>query len=98
MSGRNDRGELFAGATSEIGRSRGEPDVLFEGSASAEKLRHLEMPRTRVRIVGSTGVEEESQTERRNLPEPIEPGKTYRGVRVHRWVAGRLGRESERPT
>ena len=89
--------ELFAGAASEVGRSREEPDVLFEGSASAERVRHLERPRTRVRVVGAGVVEEESETDRKNLPERIEPGKTYRGVQVRRRVAGRLPREPERP-
>jgi hypothetical protein len=96
VSGR-DRVELFAGAASETGRSREEPDVLFEGSASAEKVRHVETPLTRVRVVGMGGVEEESRTERKNIPERVEPGKTYRSVRVHRRVAGRPARGSERP-
>jgi hypothetical protein len=92
-----DEVELFAGAASEIGRSREEPDVLFEGSVSAEEVRHVETPVTRVRVVGGRGVDEDSRTERKNLPERIQPGRTYRSVRVHRRVAGRLASDSERP-
>jgi hypothetical protein len=93
----SDEVELFAGAASEIGRSREEPDVLFEGSVSAEEVRHVETPLTRVRVAGAGGVEEQSQTDRKNIPERIEPGRTYRSVRVHRRVAGRLASDSERP-
>ena len=81
------------------GRS-GEPDVEIGAAASARKLRFKRKPRVEVntdtyrevdprlademeRIEG----EGDSHTERENVPDEVEPGVTYRDVRV-RWRAG----------
>jgi hypothetical protein len=61
--------------------SGGTPDVLIRARASIRELRFQSQPRTSVRTLGCAldGVE---VTERVNLPDPVEPGVTYRDVRV----------------
>jgi hypothetical protein len=78
-------------------RLTGEPDVEIGASAKARKLRFRSKPKTNVEFEGGTrvrtnqGVEEvelesEEQSERRNLPDEVEPGVTYRNVEVG-WAA-----------
>jgi hypothetical protein len=78
-------------------QSSGEPDVEIGASAKARKLRFRSKPKTNVEFEGATrvrsdeGVEEidlesESGSERRNLPDEVEPGVTYRNVEVG-WAA-----------
>jgi hypothetical protein len=62
-------------------------DVEIGATAQARRLRFRRKPETEVEFRGSPGVESDSHTERENLPEEIEPGKTYRDVRVG-WIAG----------
>jgi hypothetical protein len=68
---------------------RGRPPAEIEigAAARADRLRFRRKPRTRVEFDGEPAVESDSHTERRNLPEEVEPGKTYRDVSV-RWTAG----------
>jgi hypothetical protein len=74
------------------------PDVAVGAAAKARKLRFKTKPRTKVEHHGKTrvrtesGVEElaadgDSHSERKNLPEEVEPGVTYRDVEIG-WVAG----------
>lgn len=65
-------------AAADSGRA---PDVLIRASASAREVRFQSQPRTSLRTPGCNldGVVE---TERVNLPDPVEPGVTYRDVRV----------------
>ena len=78
-----------------------EPDVEIGAGAKARKLRFRSKPKTNVEFEGRTrvrtddGVEDieldsDSQTERRNLPEEVEPGVTYRDVAVRWRLAARL--------
>jgi hypothetical protein len=76
-----------------------DPDVEIGAAVRAKKLRFRRKPKVEVttharreidpaladelRIEGDGG----SQTERENLPDEVEPGVTYRDVRV-RWKAG----------
>lgn len=71
------------------GRAAREPaaDVEIGASARAKRLRFEKKPQTKVEFHGSPQIESDSHTERENLPEEVEPGKTYRDVRV-RWTAG----------
>jgi hypothetical protein len=73
------------------------PDIEIGARASARKLRFRRKPETRVEFEGGTRVrsddrvedvelESESGSERRNLPEEVEPGVTYRNVEVG-WAA-----------
>lgn len=62
-------------------------DVEIGASARARALRFQKKPQTEVKFEGSPEIESDSHTERENLPEEVEPGKTYKDVRV-RWTAG----------
>src|ERR687897_353364 len=75
----------------------GEPDIEVGAIAKARKLRFRRKPKTNVEFEGRTRVrsddriedvelETDSGSERRNLPEEVEPGVTYRNVEVG-WAA-----------
>jgi hypothetical protein len=75
----------------------GPPDIEIGARATAKRLRFRRKPRTKVEFEGGTRVrandrveevelESDSQTERRNLPDEVEPGVTYRDVEVG-WAA-----------
>jgi len=79
-------------------RFTGEPDIEIGAAAKARRLRFRRKPETEVEFEGRTRVrsderiedielESDSQSERRNLPEEVEPGVTYHDVEVG-WVAG----------
>jgi hypothetical protein len=65
------------------------PPAEIEAGATvkAKKLRFESVPETEVRFPGSDEEHSDSHTERENLPEEVEPGVTYRDVKV-RWDAG----------
>jgi hypothetical protein len=64
-----------------------EPDVEISASVKAERLRFEETPKDgEVGFPGQTEGDAASEVERENLPEEVEPGVTYRDVRV-RWRA-----------
>ena len=78
-------------------RLTGEPDIEIGAAAKARKLRFRSKPETDVEFQGETRIrsddriedvelETESGSERRNLPEEVEPGVTYRNVEVG-WAA-----------
>jgi hypothetical protein len=73
-----DRGEL---------RDDELPDVEVSASLRARELRFERVPRTRVWFDGEPGVRSRSRAERESLPDEVEPGVTYRDIRV-RWRAG----------
>jgi hypothetical protein len=73
-------------------------DVEIGASASARRLRFRRKPKSKVEFEGRTRVrsderiedvelESDSTSARRNLPDEVEPGVTYRDVEVG-WVAG----------
>jgi hypothetical protein len=79
-------------------RSTGEPDIEIGAAARARRLRFRRKPKTKVEFEGRSRVrsderiedvelESDSQSARRNLPDEVEPGVTYRDVEVG-WVAG----------
>src|SRR4029453_8978391 len=85
------------GAMTRKKRLTGEPDIVIGAAAKARKLRFRRKPETKVEFEGRTRVrsderiedvelETESGSERRNLPEEVEPGVTYRNVEVG-WAA-----------
>jgi hypothetical protein len=61
-------------------------DVEIGARASARRVRFTETPDTEVRFRGRSD-SSESRTARENLPEEVEPGVTYRDVRIA-WRAG----------
>lgn len=72
-------------------------DVEIGASVQAKQLRFREKPKTKVELHGEVRQPEgqgELQTtsgsERRNLPDEVEPGVTYRNVRVRWRAAARL--------
>jgi hypothetical protein len=58
------------------------PTVLVRATATLRELRFETRPRTEVRTLGCAGLDSLVVTERVNLPDPVEPGVTYRDVRV----------------
>jgi hypothetical protein len=59
-----------------------EPDIQIGALVKAKRLRFKKKPETEVRVEGEGG----SGSLRENLPETVEPGVTYRDVRVA-WLA-----------
>ena len=70
------------------------PDIEIGASARAKKVRFARRPETRVEFDEHPATESESRTERENLPEEVEPGVTYRDVRVSWRASSRIGRPS----
>jgi hypothetical protein len=58
------------------------PDVRIVASATIAELRFRTEPQTQVRATGCPGAESVVTTLRQNLPDPVQPGATYRDVRV----------------
>lgn len=84
---------------------RFDADVEIGASVKAKRLRFREQPKTDVELHGEVRAPEgrgELQTtsgsERRNLPEEVEPGVTYRDVRVRWRAAARLDAPASRET
>jgi hypothetical protein len=88
------------------GRPPDDPDVEIGAAARARRLRFRKKPRvhveTRAHLDVNPEVAEEldldaeggSRAERENLPDEVEPGVTYRNVRVG-WRAGAALRHDE---
>lgn len=66
------------------------PDIDFTANVKARELRFDEVPETKVRFRGHPGLDSVSGTERRNLPEEVRQGVTYRDVIVRVRIAGEL--------
>jgi hypothetical protein len=62
------------------------PDVDMVAAVRARELRFVTAPETRVWFEGEPGLRSSVREERENLPDEVEPGVTYRDVRVH-WRA-----------
>ncbi len=58
------------------------PDVLLVANATVAQLRFETEPRVQVRTTTCPGLESVVTTQRQNLPDPVQPGVTYRDVRV----------------
>jgi hypothetical protein len=72
-------------------------DVEIGASVKAKRLRFREKPKTNVELHGEVREREgrgelrtTSGSERQNLPDEVEPGTTYRDVRVRWRAAARL--------
>jgi hypothetical protein len=65
-------------------------DIELLATVQADKLRFDERPQTEVRFFGEPGHKSASGSDRTNLPERVEPGVTYRDVRVDYRFANRL--------
>ncbi|HWK90412.1 MAG TPA: hypothetical protein VNP72_10460, partial [Longimicrobium sp.] len=69
-----------AAAAGDTARAR--PDVLIRASVRAREVRFASEPRTSVRVGGCAPADSLRVLERRNLPERVQPGVTYRDVYV----------------
>ena len=74
-----------------------DPDIEIGASVKAKQLRFHSKPKTEVDVHGEvrepkrrSEIETASGSERRNLPEEVEPGGTYRDVRVRWGAAARI--------
>jgi hypothetical protein len=78
-------------------RVTGQPDIEIGAAARARRIRFRQKPKTKVEFHGGARVksddriedielESESGSHRRNLPEEVEPGVTYRNVEIG-WAA-----------
>jgi hypothetical protein len=68
-----------------------EPDVEMSFAVRAEELRFACKPHVDVVAFADSPATAESQSERENLPDEIEPGTTYRNVAVRWGAAAWLG-------
>jgi hypothetical protein len=78
-------------------KSLDDADVEIGASVKAKQLRFRGKPKTQVELHGEVEepeghgeLETASGSERQNLPDEVEPGVTYRDVRVRWWAAARL--------
>jgi hypothetical protein len=71
-------------------------DIEFVALVQANELRFDEAPETQVRFFGEPGHESASGSDRTNLPDGVEPGVTYRNVRVDYRLASRLAEPGSR--
>jgi hypothetical protein len=86
--------EVFAGADAHTPLDDGRAaDVEIGASFSAERLRHLEQPRASTRVDAGEHGESLDEKLRENLPERIEPGRSYEDPRIRRTVGVRLRSE-----
>jgi len=72
-----------------------QPDIEIGAVVKAKRLRFNKKPETEateteVSIEGEPDVDRVSGSERENLPETVEPGVTYRDIRVRWGFAGKL--------
>jgi hypothetical protein len=58
------------------------PDIEIGAIVRADRMRFDRRPETEVEFVGRSIEEQESGSERVNLPDEVEPKKTYRDVTV----------------
>jgi hypothetical protein len=66
------------------------PDLLIVASVSAREVRFETQPQAEVRLTGCAALDTVIVTERTNLPDPVQPGVTYRDVRVGIEIRGWL--------
>jgi hypothetical protein len=67
-----------------------EPDVEMRAAVRAEQLRFECVPDVEVQAYSDSPDDAESGSVRENLPDEVEPGVTYRDVRVRWRAAARL--------
>jgi hypothetical protein len=73
------------------------PDVEIGAVARARSIRFEKKPEVSVRFTGESVEEAESVSRRRNLPDEVEPGKTYRDVTVGWRAAAWVENAAESP-
>lgn len=76
-----------AAAADTVGRK---PDLVLRASARADEVLSRGESRTDVRLAGCSVLDTVRVVERRNLPDPVRPGVTYRDVFVSVEILGHL--------
>ena len=66
------------------------PDVELTAEVASRELRFEEVPETKVRFPGYSEGQTVSETKRKNLPEEVEEGVTYRDSRIQYRGAAQL--------
>jgi hypothetical protein len=74
------------------------PDVEIGAVVKAKRLRFKRVADVEVEFTGDAPREQVSGSERENLPEEVEPGVTYRDVRVRWRAAARIDPDERRDT
>ena len=76
-------------------REEGErpPDIELGATVRMDELRFEQVPDSEVTFRGDPDYESESESERENLPNEVEPGVTYRGSRVRWRISNRLSED-----
>lgn len=69
------------------------PDIEFTANVKARELRFERVPKTEVRFSGHPRRESASGTDRKNLPDEVEPDVTYRDPEVRLRIASALARD-----
>ncbi len=67
----------------------GAPTIILRASASAREVRFASQPQISIRLCGGI-LDSVRILERRNLPDPVQPGVTYRDVFIAVEVLGHL--------
>jgi len=75
----------------------GNPDIDFSATVKARELRFKEEPQTEVRFWGHPERNSVSVNERKNLPEEIQQGVTYRDLSIRSRIASELVATEEKP-
>jgi hypothetical protein len=73
-----------------------QPDIEIGAVVKAKRMRFKKKPEADVEVYGDPGVEGGSGSVRENLPDTVEPGVTYRDVRVAWRAAARLDTKKAR--
>lgn len=68
------------------------PTIVLRATASAREVRFAKQPRILVRLCGAV-TDSVHVVERRNLPDPVQPGSTYRDVFIAVEILGHLNAE-----
>ena len=78
-----------------MAKKRKKPDIEFGARIDAKEMRFGEVPETKVEFFGDPDHESGHGDRRENLPEKVEPNKTYKNVRVDYRLASRLVYDEE---
>ena len=78
-----------------MAKKRKKPDIEFGARIDAKEMRFGEVPETKVEFFGNPDHESGHGDRRENLPEKVEPNKTYKNVRVDYRLASRLVYDEE---
>lgn len=81
---------VLAGDSARGDTAGAHPDVLIRASVEIDELRFESDPAAHVRVGGCPDGQGVRVVERRNLPEHVQPGVTYRNVYVAVEIVGRL--------